>query len=198
MTAYVTGAELKTYIQGGLSASTANDDLFDDLADEVTEAIDGHCHRSFLVPATTSVRYFRPGYCRTEVYDLDDIASLEDLAVAIDASGNGTYTALTVDTDYVAEVDARGMVTAIRSTGRFPTVRARPRSIRVTARYGWPEVPAPVIRAAYLWAHRLFDRKGTPTGVMGFAEVGGIRLSSIDPDVKALLAPYVDRARLVR
>jgi hypothetical protein len=39
---------------------------------------------------------------------------------------------------------------------------------------------------------RLYKRKDSPEGVLGTAEWGGpVRLSRVDPDVAALLTPFV-------
>lgn len=63
--------------------------------------------------------------------------------------------------------------------------------VRVTARWGWPEVPEAIRMATLLLASRLFLRKNSPEGVLQSAEWGSIRVSRWDPDVDALLAPYI-------
>jgi hypothetical protein len=67
----------------------------------------------------------------------------------------------------------------------------RDERVRVTARWGWPAVPAEVGMAALLLANRLYLRKNSPEGLVQTQEFGGVRLSRWDPDVEALLAPYV-------
>lgn len=59
--------------------------------------------------------------------------------------------------------------------------------VRVTARWGWPEVPAVVKQAALIQASRLFARKDSVSGLMGDANWGMQRIPFIDPDVKRLL-----------
>jgi hypothetical protein len=65
------------------------------------------------------------------------------------------------------------------------------RQVRVTACWGWPEVPAEISQAALLLANRLYMRKDSPEGIAGSAEWGALRLSRWDPDVEALLAPFI-------
>jgi hypothetical protein len=183
--AYITAEELRDELSSAsevvLPLDTA---LFDELVEQVSEAIDQHCYRTF------------EGY---EIDALDDIANTTGLAVAVDNAGDGSYsTALAVNTGYVLETNRLGMVTAIRSTGRFPYSRYRPRTVKVTARYGWPAVPGPVKRAALIWGIRLWNRRSTPSGVVGFGDFGAVRLTKIDPDVSELLAPYRDRGSLLR
>lgn len=63
--------------------------------------------------------------------------------------------------------------------------------VRITARWGWPAVPEDISMAALLLASRLYLRKDSPEGVLANAEFGSMRVSRWDPDVEALIAPYV-------
>jgi hypothetical protein len=63
--------------------------------------------------------------------------------------------------------------------------------VRVTARFGWPEVPDDVAEAALIQATRLYKRKDSPEGVTGSAEWGVVRLSRRDPDVWNLIEPFI-------
>lgn len=63
--------------------------------------------------------------------------------------------------------------------------------VQITARWGWPEVPAAVTQATFIKAARLFQRKDSPQGVAGFGEFGPIRVSTReDPDICQLLMDY--------
>jgi hypothetical protein len=74
--------------------------------------------------------------------------------------------------------------------GYWPVWRGQP-TVRVFARYGWPEVPDAVREATILQASRLFTRLDSPLGVAGFGDMGAMRVSRfVDPDVEQLLAPY--------
>lgn len=192
---YVTVAELRGEIQNASFEDSTEDPTYADVIDAASKAIDDYCGRTFVVPTQATARLFRPTRTLTAVDDLDDIASTTDLAVAVDTSASGSFTATT---DYAAETNRDGMVVAIRSTVFFPYSSVRPRTIQVTARWGWPATPDPVKRACLIWATRLVNRRNSPTGIVGFGEYGGVRLSTVDPDVRSLLAPYRDLGGLLR
>lgn len=197
--AYITNTELHAELTSDTLTSRVMPSDLDELVVQVSDAIDQHCFRSFEVPSEATVRYFKPTRDGLEVDELDDIANTTGLAVAVDSGGDGSYSSvLTNNTDYVYETNRDGMVVAIRSTGWFPCNRSRPKTIKVTARFGWPSVPTPVKRAALIWGIRLWNRRDSPSGVVGFGDLGSIRLSRIDPDVAELLATYRDRGRLLR
>jgi hypothetical protein len=196
--AYVTVEEIRDEHQSGVVTSGSLDGIYAAVADAVSEAIDEHCFRSFTVPTSATARTYHPTRDLCMVDELDDIANTTSLAVAVDLADSGTYSALSAS-DWFAEVDNRsGRVLGIRSTSTFPwSVQGR-RTLQVTARYGWPATPDPVKRAAIIWALRLVNRRQTPSGIQGFGEFGGVRLSTMDPDVRALLSPFRRRARLLR
>ena len=60
-------------------------------------------------------------------------------------------------------------------------------TISITAVWGWPEVPADIVWAAQMQAHRLYRRKGSPEGIAGSAEWGLTRVPALDPDVLSIL-----------
>lgn len=62
--------------------------------------------------------------------------------------------------------------------------------VRVTARWGWPAVPAAITEATLLYAHRLYRRKSSPEGVAGFSDQGAVRVGRYDADYERLLSPY--------
>lgn len=65
--------------------------------------------------------------------------------------------------------------------------------VRVTARWGWPDIPDEVELATLILAAKLYKRKDSPEGVLGMAAWGGtVRVSSqTDPDVCRMLERYV-------
>jgi hypothetical protein len=127
--------------------------------------------------------------------------------VQTDDDGDGTYGAAWSLSDYqlwprrTASAPEQRPYREIRAVGafRFPYVASIGTSVKVTGRWGWPEVPTPVRQACLIQASRLYKRSQSPEGVTGFgSEFGAIRLSARpDPDVVALLAPYRLTAVLV-
>lgn len=166
-----------------------------------SRAIDQHCGRRFWQDATVQVRVYRPLDAWSVV--VDDISTTTGLVVATDTGHDGTYATAWDAADYQLEplnADADGgayawtQVAAVGSL-RFPCQgypsrhRRRP-AVRVTARFGWSAIPDDVNEAAILKAVSLFRRKDAPFGVAGFGDFGAVRIRR-DPDVEALLAPYV-------
>jgi hypothetical protein len=198
---YCTGAELKDELQAGDDTFTRDDDLFDQLAEEATKAIDAYTFRTFIVPQEPTPRAFRPDRFGTTIYALPDIASTEGLALEY-LSGTSTWEPAAPTTWWAevyeggVEVEAPGMVKALHGVSFACGEGGRP-SVRVTALWGWPATPLPVHRACLLWARRLYVRKDSPAGVLGFGDMGAVRLSSVDPDIRNLLGPYRRKGLLV-
>lgn len=83
-----------------------------------------------------------------------------------------------------------------RVNGRF-AFPAGQKTVEIAGSWGEATtVPADIERAAIILAHRLANRAKTPEGIMGNTEAGFVRLAEVDPDVMALLAPYIDVAAL--
>lgn len=62
--------------------------------------------------------------------------------------------------------------------------------------YEWAWNRSAVQQAVLLRANRLYKRRTSPTGIEGFGPEGfSVRVSAIDPDVRALIAPYRDMAK---
>lgn len=72
--------------------------------------------------------------------------------------------------------------------GRRFTCHGRP-TLRVTARWGWPEIPAPVAEACLLIASESFKMGDAPFGVAGYGEFGPVRVR-MNSRAQSLLAPY--------
>ena len=70
---------------------------------------------------------------------------------------------------------------------RWPLASEGP--VTVTARWGWPAVPASVRTAATLMASRYFRRLDTPLGLVDVGDMAAY-VPRLDPDVKTLLAPF--------
>jgi hypothetical protein len=62
--------------------------------------------------------------------------------------------------------------------------------VKITGTWGWPAVPPEIEEATRLLTIRQFRRFDSPLGVAGFGDLGAITVRSIDPDIKALIAPF--------
>ncbi|MER7002210.1 hypothetical protein ABT297_04065 [Dactylosporangium sp. NPDC000555] len=159
--------------------------------DAASRGADAYCGgRQFWRDRIASTRVFR-ARGRVDASDsdgeliiVDDIASTVDMVVEV---GDGTTWIQVADYDTEPEnaLAKRRPINALRRRGgRWSSYRF----VRVTARWGWPAVPAAVIQATQIQASRLYKRRTSPEGVTGTAEWGVVRLAKIDPDVQALLA----------
>lgn len=85
---------------------------------------------------------------------------------------------------------------APRAHGEYPYTQFPGRGgdvmgwLGVTAKWGWPAVPQPIIEATILLTNRLTARTDTPLGMSGGDEYGWSYVRKNDPDIADLLAPY--------
>ncbi|MEV6124876.1 phage gp6-like head-tail connector protein [Streptomyces sp. NPDC052077] len=186
-TAYVTREVLKEQL-GIEAADTSRDARADRAVRAASQSIDRATGRRFWLDSTPTARVFRSRgrtVCGPDgmLLLVDDIGDTAGLLVE---AGQGT--SWSPVTGYETQPDNA------LADGRPVTGLLRPgwaSRVRVTARFGWPAVPDDITEAALIQAARLFKRADSPEGVMGSAEWGVVRLSRRDPDVWALIEPYV-------
>jgi hypothetical protein len=163
-----------------------------------SRAIDLWCGQRFYLDASATARLYRPR--AADVLRVDPIGSATGLAVATDTTGDGTFVTVWASSDYQLEplnADADGTPYSwweLAAIGdyTFPvTTTSRRPLAQVTARWGWSDQPADVGLAGLIKATSLFKRKDAPYGVAGFGDFGAVRISKKDPDVIALLSPFV-------
>ena len=170
------------------------------LAEHVTAAsrkADGYCRRSFAPHVgVATVRYFHP-MDRHSVW-IDDAYDITEVAVDDD----DTYATVWTTADYepspangVGPDGQAGWPTmSLHRIGEeyFSMCYRRP-VVRVTAKWGWPAVPADVTEAVYLFAARLSYEVGVPGGVTPPNLDFGLPGSPLQREYTAerLLGPYV-------
>jgi hypothetical protein len=64
--------------------------------------------------------------------------------------------------------------------------------VQVTSnQWGWPAIPDPIEQACVIQSLRIFKRLDSPLGVLGFGDLGVVRVGrSLDPDVAQMIDPY--------
>lgn len=203
---YCTLAEVKAAAR---IIDTVDDTLLEMSVEAASRQIDGYCNRNFFVAGTVaSARVFAAS--NSDFVWVDDFASTSGLVVETSDDLGGVYSTVWGTADYQLEPlngfsdGVAWPYTRIRSTGgkAFPFGDSdfggdRLAGVKVTARWGWSEVPAAVRQACILLTSRLFKRFDSPLGVAGFGDLGAIRVSRVDPDVAASLDPYVLRRNIV-
>ncbi|HEY7823624.1 MAG TPA: head-tail connector protein [Acidimicrobiia bacterium] len=193
MATYATLAELKAILR---LTDTVDDSLLTFNLEAASRFVDQHCERSFDAAGTAVARTYIPTG-RYEPLPIDD--ATEIVTVEIDDDLDYSFsTELVANIDWQAEpvnqrlngVDWPYTRLVPFEDGWWPTRRGRA-TVRVTAKYGWPAVPAAVKEATLLQASRLFTRYDSPLGIAGFGDMGAMRVSRwIDPDVQQLLSPF--------
>ena len=186
---YVTLSEVK-------AAARIQDSVDDALLETTIEAssrlIDGHCERRFYT-AGTKVRYYAAD--NHYVVEIDDLASTTiTLETSSDVDGN--YDVTWTDTDYQLEPlngTTSGLdfpATRIRAIGDYLLPISRETAVKVTGVFGFSAtVPTAVKQACLIMSLRQFKRYDSPLGIT-FGELGGMRVTRLDPDVDALLRPF--------
>lgn len=177
---------------GMASDDTTRDALLTQALASSARSIDRYCSRRFYLDTSASARTYTisPRKLLRRDFDTvlrtDDIGSTTGLVVEV---GDGTT--WTTITDYVTYPDnALAQLQPITGIAS-PTVSwCSYRQARITAPWGWPAIPTEAEQANQMQANRLYKRKDSPQGVMGSPDWGLIRVPNLDPDVKALLAPY--------
>jgi len=195
---YATRNQTKAALRIG-TADTIDDDLIDNCVGAASRLIDGYCNRRFWQSGTAEARVFQAEdsfYC-----SIDDIAGTA-LTLKTSTQADGTFDLTWSRSDYQLEPlngNLDGLTWSydkIRAVGDylFPTVNANygeQALVQVTAIFGWPSVPEPVTQATIIQASRIFKRYDSPLGVVGFGDLGQIRVSRyLDPDMAQLVEPY--------
>ncbi|GAA2351750.1 phage gp6-like head-tail connector protein [Streptomyces carpaticus] len=187
MSRYATVAELRADL-GIEESDTSRDPALASALAAAEAGIEAATGRRFWLDQAPEARVYST-FGRLVVGDgiermlVDDIG---DQAVTV-ATGqsSGPWEDLDVELWPLSALSRGRPVTSL--AGRWPAATR----IRVTARWGWPSVPADIAQATRIQAARLYRRKDSPEGVTGSAEWGVVRLSRRDPDVWTLIEPYM-------
>jgi hypothetical protein len=193
--AYTTLANVKTALRIP-TADTVDDLMLTSAINAASRQIDGECDRVFY--SQSAVRVYVPE--SSILVNTDDFTAITKLETS---SGDG-FTVEIPATDYQLEPlnglagGIPGPFNRIRATGAFlfpvfsqRSVNLDEATVRVTGTFGFTPVPDAIKQAALLLSIRIFKRLDSPLAVAGFGDLGAIRVSRTDPDVMAMIAPYV-------
>ena len=88
-------------------------------------------------------------------------------------------------------VDGSVWTSLVIGSGAAVAPNASENGVRITAKWGWPAVPAAVKLATLIQASRLYSRRVAPFGLAGNPEVGQARLlDRLDVDLVTSVRPY--------
>jgi hypothetical protein len=193
--AYVSLADVKAALRIP-SADVIDDPMLTSAINAASRQIDGACDRVFY--SESGSRVYVPE--SSILVKTDDILTITKLETS---SGDG-FTVEIPATDFQLEpLNNRvgGQVfpaNRIRATGAFlfpvfnqRSVNLDEATVRVTGTFGFTPVPDAVKQAALLLSIRIFKRLDSPLAVAGFGDMGVVRVGRTDPDVMALLSPFV-------
>lgn len=189
--------ELEEFKETSMLAGTvfADGDVRDALM-AASRAIDNATGRRFYADADANqIRYYNP--LTDSFVRIDDLVTLTTLKT--DPGGDGTYEETWASTDYALSplnASANGIPYGYieRQPGGdyYFTPGTYPNTVQVTGKFGWASVPDAIKLATGIYASRLLKRvREAPFGVAGIGLDGTpVRVSAIDPDIEALIAPY--------
>lgn len=185
---YATLSQLKA----SLRITDSVDDALLELAIEAaSREIDSATERQFFPTNATRIYTPRDSY----VVEIDDLTTLTTLKTS--SAADGTFDITWTASDYQLE-PLNGLTggitvpyTQIRAVGdyTFP-IEGGEATVQVVGSFGFATAPTAIKQATVLLASRIFKRNDSPLGVAGFGDLGVVRVSRLDPDVDAMIAPY--------
>lgn len=180
----------------GKSTDDDRDDLVNQAILSASRMIEKRCGRRFYADKTATTRTYRASERTTNV-DLDQVLRVDDIATATGVTVATGQTGVSGGSYIPVTTFDLGPFNSPVLNLPFTEVRAPVgwllayQLVQVTAKWGWPMVPNEIGQATALLASRLYRRKDSPQGVLGNSEWGIARVSRTDPDVEALIAPYI-------
>lgn len=161
--------------------------------------------RQFGLVAAPEARYYTARWSLergTWLVPIDDLMTVTGLVVEFDSAADGTYAdAITAHRLLPVNAAPKGRpwtcLEVLSSSDVTPDCTAD--AVRVTARWGWTDVPDPVVQATMLQASRLLARRNAPFGIAGSPESGSEMrlLARVDPDVAVSLVDFRRRKLVV-
>ena len=194
---YATLSEVK-------AAARITDDIDDSLLETAIESssrdIDAYTERVFFNTGATAVtRIYIPE--NIFLLETDDIIAVT--SIKSDTTGEGGFDQTWASTDFQLE-PLNGLAggiatpfTRVRAVGDYLWPIYEPRdinagqaSVQIVARFGFASIPSAIKQATILSSLRAYKRYESPTGVLGFSDMGVVRVGRLDPDVERLIQPY--------
>lgn len=156
-------------------------DLIMEAIKSASSEIEKHCNRQFQRSESATTRVYEPGTDGRIV--VDDFWSTTGLVVEVDGNDDGSFSTTVPASDYelyplngVVDGQVGWPYYEILMTDRFaiPRFSRRRNTVRVTAKWGWQNVPEAVRQACVIVAHETFQLKDAPFGTAGMDQFGNI------------------------
>ena len=179
------------------TGDTLDDDLLEVSIEAASREIDSYCERVFYQTGSAGTPVARV-YIPEDLFvvQTDDIISVTTLKT--DSNGDGTFDQTWASSDYQLEplngklAGQAWAYTRIRAAENylFPVENGLA-LVKVTGVWGWPAVPQAIEYATIMQSQRLFKRLDSPTGILGFGDMGAVRVTrQLDPDVAEMVNPF--------
>lgn len=188
--AYCTLNQVKGSLRIPVS-DTVDDALLTLAINSASRDIDQATERQFFQTSATRIYTPQDSY----ITNTDDIVSVTSIKTSTGA--DSVFDTTWKATDYQLE-PLNGITggisvpfNSIRAVGDFTfPISGGEATVQVTGVFGFASVPVAIEQATVLLAARIFKRNDSPGGVMGFGDIGVVRVSRIDPDIDRLIMPY--------
>lgn len=194
MTNYTTGSAVKAAAR---ITDSVDDALINAAIESASRLIDGYCGRSFFAGGSATRTFVASD---DFVCQIDDMAGTAGLVIASDSDADGTFSTTWDTGDYqleplnqIADGLTNWPYSRIRAIGDYLwPIAGGEALVRVTStEWGWPAIPDPIEQACVIQSLRIYKRLDSPLGVLGFGDMGVVRVGrSLDPDVAQMIDPY--------
>lgn len=194
---YVPLSELKKYVKLKTDEMTL-DAVLESALLAACNHIDTETDRQYNRVEVATPRVFTPK--STRVVRVDDFWTTDDLVIEHDGYDTGTYSAWTggyklQPANGVKNGQIGWPYEAIRTRGYGSFVKCS-ESLRVTAKWGWAEVPEAIQTATLMLATEFFRVKDSTFGVAGMNDFGAVKVRN-NPLIWKLLKPYAPSGLMV-
>lgn len=197
---YVSLDQVTTEI--GTGSDTSKNNAIEEAIEAASRQIDDHCGRRFWQDSeAVSREFFADDWL--ELYSTPeavmDISTATGLVVKLDDGDAGTFTTtLTINTHFILTppnaADDGEPFTGIRLVDglyRFPRSTSNRPGVQVTARFGFPAVPAAVERACLIQSVLLYKGTDAAMGGLSFGDGAFMRVrGGLNPIAESLVDRY--------
>lgn len=170
---------------------SVDDTLLELCVESASRQIDGACERVFYKTDEETRLFVARNSYETEIDDLVSLTTLETApdGQAFDQTWSSEEYQLEPLNGYTGGIYRPATLIRAIDDLLFPTI-GHEALVRVTGVFGWDSVPTAIRQATIMSAGRLYKRYDSPLGVLGFGDLGVVRVSRLDPDIAALVQPY--------
>jgi len=172
-------------------SDTIDDDLLELAVEAASRDIDQASERIFY--SLSDTRIFIPRDSSNTA--IDDLVSVTTIKTSTSADGAFDVTWTSSDYQLMPLNGVAGGMTVpydlIYAVGDYSFPQSgQEATVQVVGTWGFSSVPVAIKQATVLLSARIFKRNDSPGGVMGFGDLGIIRVGRMDPDIDKLIQPY--------